>query len=94
MNTGIRGKNDDYDFVSKYSNAEALKALASEKCQSKGNKKETRDEHKQFYKCKFIKSRGCSAKCFLLYHNDEDGVSHYKTENNHNKHICEKSMEL
>jgi len=33
MNTGIRGKNDDYGFVSKYSNAEeALKALASEKC--------------------------------------------------------------
>jgi len=31
INTGIRGKNDDYDFVSKYSNAEeALKALASE----------------------------------------------------------------
>jgi hypothetical protein len=90
INTGIRGKNDDYDFVSKYSNAEeALEALASEKCWRKGNKKETRDGDKQFYKCKFIKSSGCSAKCFLLYHNDEDGVSHYKTENNHNDHICE-----
>jgi hypothetical protein len=63
--------------------------LASEKCWRKGNKKETRDGDKQFYKCKFIKSSGCSAKCFLLYHNDEDGVSHYKTENNHNDHICE-----
>jgi hypothetical protein len=63
INTGIRGKNDDYDFVSKYSNAEeALEALASEKCWRKGNKKETRDGDKQFYKCKFIKSSGCSAK--------------------------------
>jgi hypothetical protein len=78
INTGIRGKND-YDLVSKYSNAEeALKAFASEEFWRKGNKKETRDGDKQFYKCKFIKSIGCSAKCFLLYHNDEDGVSHYK----------------
>ena len=26
---------------------------------------------------------------FSLYHNDEDGVSHYKTQNNQNEHICE-----
>jgi hypothetical protein len=46
---------------------------------------------KQVYKCKFNKSSGCEAKCYLLYHDDDDGVSHYHSIIEHNEHISDNS---
>ena len=87
-----RGKNNDYDFVSKYDSAEAAqKVIETEKNWKKGNKKETTRGVKQFFNCKYDKSCDCQAKCVLLYHDDEDGVSHYKSVNEHNDHISEKT---
>jgi hypothetical protein len=87
---GTRGQNYNYDFVSKYPNVEeALNVLVKEKVWTKGNKKETKDGVKQFYNCKFMKTCCCEAKCYLLYHNDDDGVSHYQTEQRHNNRLKE-----
>jgi hypothetical protein len=43
----------------------------------------------KFYTCKFFKTSRCEAKFFLLYHNDDDGVSHYQTEQRHNNRLKE-----
>jgi hypothetical protein len=85
---GTRGQNYNFDFVSKYPNVEeALNVMVNEKVWTKGNKKETKDGVKQFYNCKFMKTSRCEAKCFSLYHNDDDGVSHHQTEQRHSNYI-------
>ncbi len=37
--------------------------------------------------CKFHKSARCKAKCFLLYNNDSDYISLYKSSDQHNEHM-------
>ena len=84
-----RNKNTEYVFINKYDHNElAIKAIEEEKIWNKGNKKDTKSEGvKQNYVCKFHKSARCKAKCFLLYHNDTEFVSLYKSSHQHNEHI-------
>ncbi len=82
-----RSKNAEYVFINKYDHNElAIKAIEEEKIWNKGNKKDTKSEGvKQNYVCKFHKSARCKKKCFLLYHNDSDYVSLYKSSDQHNE---------
>jgi hypothetical protein len=87
-----RGKNLDFNFLIRYKNAqEARESIDEDKCWKKGNKTESGIGTKQVYKCIFNKSSGCEAKCYLLYHDDDDGVSHYHSIFEHNEHISDNS---
>jgi hypothetical protein len=67
-----QGKHLDFNFLIRYKNAqEARESIDEDKCWQKGNKTESGSVTKQVYKCKFNKSSGCEAKCYLLYHDDD-----------------------
>ena len=85
---GKRGKNINYNIIQKYNNKEdAEKAITDENMWIKGVRKVTKSEGiKHNYLCKFHKTSKCMKKCYLLYHNDNDSVSLFSSEHQHNDH--------
>jgi len=84
-----RVKNQAYNLKTKHEKPEqALKAINEEKLWIIGPRKITKNEGvKQNYLCKFHKIANCEAKCYLLYHDDSDSVSEFKSEHLHNNHV-------